>query len=209
MYLVGESFQEFSRKPGVCSGRFREYATHPIPIRLFGFTLRVTAEQAESIRALDPFFLQGTASASNIYMYLSCKFNIRLISFTVVDIFRTLNHLMLVLEAPQRVGNSDDGYMYQICMSWNVNDQPDDAASPESSNNEERIQTIRKIAQDWAEPFRSFVNLITSNTSVKQLDLDDFAPHTALHSGKRVVLVGDAFHAMTMCRFVTASNTQS
>lgn len=46
----------------------------PVPVRLYGFTLRVTAEQAKPIRRLDPFFLQGTASASNVFMYMSCKF---------------------------------------------------------------------------------------------------------------------------------------
>jgi 2-polyprenyl-6-methoxyphenol hydroxylase-like FAD-dependent oxidoreductase len=49
------------------------FTTHTIPVRLLGFTLRVSAEQAAPIRELDPFFLQGTASSSNIYMYLSRK----------------------------------------------------------------------------------------------------------------------------------------
>jgi 2-polyprenyl-6-methoxyphenol hydroxylase-like FAD-dependent oxidoreductase len=49
------------------------FATSPIPVRLFGFTLRVSAEEAAPIRTLDPFFLQGTASTNNIYMYLSRK----------------------------------------------------------------------------------------------------------------------------------------
>jgi 2-polyprenyl-6-methoxyphenol hydroxylase-like FAD-dependent oxidoreductase len=111
-----------------------------------------------------------------------------------------------VLEAPQKPENSGDGCVYQICISWNTNNRRDDAVPPVSLNNEERIQTIRKIANDWAEPFHSFVNLITSTTSVKQLDLDDYAPHTALHSGKRVVLIGDAFHAMTMCKLTTTTS---
>lgn len=34
-------------------------ANQRIPITMFGFTMQATAEQAEPIRALDPFFLQG------------------------------------------------------------------------------------------------------------------------------------------------------
>lgn len=45
----------------------------PIPVSMFGFTMRITAAQAEPIRALDPFFLQGTASASDVSMYTSRK----------------------------------------------------------------------------------------------------------------------------------------
>ena len=46
---------------------------HPIPVSMFGFTMQITAEQAKPIRSLDPFFLQGTASANNVSMYTSCE----------------------------------------------------------------------------------------------------------------------------------------
>lgn len=40
---------------------------------MLGFTMQVTAEQALPIRRLDSFFLQGTASASNVFVYISRK----------------------------------------------------------------------------------------------------------------------------------------
>jgi hypothetical protein len=46
---------------------------HPIPVSMFGFTMQITADQAASIRSLDPFFLQGTASANDVSMYTSCE----------------------------------------------------------------------------------------------------------------------------------------
>jgi 2-polyprenyl-6-methoxyphenol hydroxylase-like FAD-dependent oxidoreductase len=46
---------------------------HPIPVSMFGFTMQITAEQAKSIRSLDPFFMQGTASANDVSMYTSCE----------------------------------------------------------------------------------------------------------------------------------------
>lgn len=51
-----------------------KHVNHPIPVSMFGFTMLVTAAQAKPIRELDPFFLQGTASASDVFMYISCKF---------------------------------------------------------------------------------------------------------------------------------------
>jgi 2-polyprenyl-6-methoxyphenol hydroxylase-like FAD-dependent oxidoreductase len=44
---------------------------HPIPVSMFGFTMQITAEQAKPIRSLDPFFMQGTASANDVSMYTS------------------------------------------------------------------------------------------------------------------------------------------
>jgi hypothetical protein len=117
--------------------------------------------------------------------------------------------MTLVLEAPQKPENSNDGYLYQICISWNVTQHlfGADTAGNEASN-QDRVEIIRHIAQDWAEPFRSFVNLITDTTSVKQLDVDDFAPHAGLHSIGKMVLVGDSFHAMTMCKFIFILHAQ-
>lgn len=48
-----------------------ESANQRVPITMFGFTMQVTAEQAEPIRSLDPFFLQGTASANDVSLYTS------------------------------------------------------------------------------------------------------------------------------------------
>lgn len=44
---------------------------------MFGFAMQVTAEQAEPIRSLDPFFLQGTASANDVSLYTSRKFTLK------------------------------------------------------------------------------------------------------------------------------------
>lgn len=55
------------------SGPPEIFANHQIPVSMFGFTMQVTAAQAKPIRELDPFFLQGTASANDVFMYISCK----------------------------------------------------------------------------------------------------------------------------------------
>jgi hypothetical protein len=115
-----------------------------------------------------------------------------------------------VLEAPQKPENSAEGYVFQICISWNATKHSFGSKTvDETIAQKGRVQIIRRIAQDWAEPFRSFVNLITDASSVKQLDLEDFAPHADLHSAGKVVLVGDAFHAMTMCKLKAICAAQS
>lgn len=107
-----------------------------------------------------------------------------------------------MLDAPQKPENIDDGYVYQVCISWIVDNPHLDSSTTSlgSSDQNERVRIVKDIARNWAEPFQSFVSLISDTTNVTQLDLDDFAPYTGLHSTGRVVLVGDAWHAMTMCK---------
>lgn len=173
------------------------FSTHQIMVRLFGFTLRVSAKEAERIRELDPFFLQGTASSSNIFMYLSCK------SYLPRSQLYMVLHIshVLVLEAPQKSGSDNDDWLYQICISWRKDQVPSEIKTlKEPSDNANRIETIRNIAQQWAEPFKSLMSQIPDTTKVRQLDLEDFAPRPSLRSTDRVILVGDAFHAMSMCK---------
>lgn len=53
-----------------------KHINYRIPVSLFGFTMQVTTAQANPIRELDPFFLQGIASANDVFMYISCKFQL-------------------------------------------------------------------------------------------------------------------------------------
>jgi hypothetical protein len=169
---------------------------------LYGFTLRVTAEQAEPIRQLDPFFLQGTASASNVFMYMSCKFAVKP-SAVYYSSHIFLTSPSTVLEAPQTADSVDSGYLYQICISWNRTQDPADfkqqAEGP--TTQDQRISIIKTISESWAEPFKTFVQHIPDQTLVQQLDLDDFVPTHVLSPQSRVLLVGDAYHAMVMCKY--------
>jgi hypothetical protein len=177
------------------------YRNHPVPVRLCGFTLRVTAEQAEPIRQLDPFFLQGTASASNVFMYMSCKYAVAP-SPLYHGCHFSLTSLPTVLKAPQTAESIDNSYVYQICISWNMTQDPADfkqqAEGP--TTHDQRISIIKTISESWAEPFKTFVQHISDNTLVPQLDLDDFVPTHVLSPQGRVLFVGDASHAMVMCK---------
>lgn len=68
------------------------------------------------------------------------------------------------------------------------------------ATNNERIALIRETAQGFAEPFRSFVWLVPDDATVKHLDLDDWALPDSYSPASTYPLVGDAAHAMTMCK---------
>jgi len=58
------------------------------------------------------------------------------------------------------------------------------------------------FAQTWAEPFRSLASSIPEDAEIKFLELYDWAPPVGLRGTGNVVLMGDAFHPMSMCKFV-------
>lgn len=175
----------------------QEYENHQIGVRMFGFTMRVSADQAKHIREVDPFFLQGTASETNTFTYISCKSSITCCSHKL-SILNAASPVLDAIESAQE----GDGYLYQVCISWNTNktmfDRDDTTCA--TSTNEQRIDLIRTIVSGWAEPFRSFLSLIPDTAEVKKLDINDFAPHSGLQVSGRVLLIGDAFHAMAMCK---------
>lgn len=60
---------------------------------------------------------------------------------------------------------------------------------------------MHAFAKTWSEPFRSLVlNNVRPETEIKRLDVLDWAPPRGLHSKGQVVLMGDAFHLMAMCK---------
>jgi hypothetical protein len=66
--------------------------------------------------------------------------------------------------------------------------------------NESRLALIKTFAATWAEPFKSFALSIPNCTEAKQINLSDWAPPAGLRGSGAVILMGDAFHSMTMCK---------
>ncbi|WYZ46640.1 hypothetical protein EsH8_IX_000865 [Colletotrichum jinshuiense] len=155
-----------------------QHERHRIPVRLLGLKMLLSPDQMEPIRKLDPFFLQGTSSQNNTFIYLS------------------------MLDAP---GNNDESmgkYSCQLCVSWP--DRPGFLGRSEPTGypqtNAGKIELIKSFAEGWSEPFRSLARHIPADTDVKQLDLYDYPPPKGLRSRGRAVLMGDSFHAMAMYR---------
>jgi 2-polyprenyl-6-methoxyphenol hydroxylase-like FAD-dependent oxidoreductase len=179
-----------------------KYANHRIPVSMFGFTMQVTAAQARPIRELDPFFLQGTASANDVFMYISCKSRLYLTKLYTLETLEAsrLTRRQSVLKAPQ---NSQDGdeFVYQVCISGSTDKEPfrNETSGTDELTDKQRVAVIRTIAESFAEPFRSFLFLISDETKVKSVALDDFAPRKEIFAAGTYTLVGDASHAMAMC----------
>lgn len=169
---------------------------------MFGFTMQVTAEQAAPIRALDPFFLQGTASANDVSMYTSCKFDLRIKRLNESRIYS--NNAFTVLQAPPSLEDANGKLVYQVCISGSTDEEPFSRVTAKTARttNDERIAMIRETALGFAEPFRLFVSLISDDTPVKQLDLDDWSFPEDHAAGGTYTVVGDAAHNMTMCKYV-------
>ncbi|KAM0283164.1 hypothetical protein ACHAQH_002646 [Verticillium albo-atrum] len=154
-----------------------------LPIRVLGFTAKYTPEEIAPMKELDPFFLQATSSKDNNFMY-----------FSILD---------APGNTPQSVEkNSPSKYTGQVVVSWphprgfQSRDSPLDFPDTDAA----KRALISSFAQSWAEPFRSIANGVAATAEVKQLELQDYVPPEGMRSTGRVVLMGDAFHAMTMYR---------
>lgn len=107
-----------------------------------------------------------------------------------------------MLDAPQNNEDSTDKYSCQICVSWPHRKDFFGNQSPIEipETNKARYDLIQAFAQTWAEPFRSVAQGIPEDTEIKDLEPNDFPPPKGLRTSGRAVLMGDAFHAMAMCK---------
>ncbi|KAH8896705.1 FAD binding domain-containing protein [Thozetella sp. PMI_491] len=156
-----------------------------IPIELLGFRLSCTEEQVAGLRKLDPFFLQGSASGNDTFAYFS------------------------ILDVPGNTNATTDKVSLQIAISWPARDGffGRTSAIPPPATNAERMELVKEFARTWAEPFRSAVLNIPDDVELKTISLADWAPPQGLRGTGRVVLFGDAIHAMAMYRGEGANHT--
>lgn len=76
----------------------------------------------------------------------------------------------------------------------------------------DRVKLMKSISSSWADPFRSIVQNIPEDTDIKSINLEDWVPppmekwDAAAPGPHRVILVGDAAHAMTMYRGEAANH---
>ncbi|KAK1961161.1 FAD binding domain-containing protein [Colletotrichum sublineola] len=155
-----------------------QHERYRIPVRLLGMKVSLPSDQIAPIRKLDPFFLQGTSSRNDTFLYLS------------------------ILDAPGNDDESTGQYSCQMCISWP--DRPGFSGKLEPTGYPQtmagKIELIKSFAQGWSEPFRGLALGIPDDTDVKQLDVYDYPPSKGLRTKGRVLLMGDAFHAMAMYR---------
>lgn len=85
----------------------------------------------------------------------------------------------------------------QVFISWPIQDEKRDAVAV---TDVKRLENMRKRTENWAEPLKGLVHDIPEGTPVKAVRIADWAPGDWDNHGGRITLIGDAAHAMTMCR---------
>lgn len=114
-----------------------------------------------------------------------------------------------MLKAPQPSENQHESFVYQVCISGSIEKKPFDTL-PIGGNeltNSERMTIVRDIVSGFAEPFRSFLSHMSDDTRVKRLELDDYVPRQRTVAAGTYTLVGDAAHAMAMCKLSTSTTS--
>lgn len=114
-----------------------------------------------------------------------------------------------MLDAPGNHPDDGQPYVLQMCVSWPYragffgSDTPTEI--PETA--EEQRNLIHEFAKTWAEPWRSLALGVTVASDIKGLKIQDLPPPAGFQTSGRAVLMGDALHAMAMCKYTTASTT--
>jgi 2-polyprenyl-6-methoxyphenol hydroxylase-like FAD-dependent oxidoreductase len=148
-----------------------------LPVRLLGATANYSESQISAIRNLDPFFLQGTDPNTDAYLWFS------------------------FLETPSD-GREDGTYKCQVIVSWPYRENWLDRVDPTECPNTKTGQLffMNYLSESWAEPFHSLLQNMPKDSEIRPIELADWLPQASTGFGGRVMLVGDAAHAMVMYR---------
>ena len=172
-----------------------DHRTSQLPVRFIGAAVHYSRAQIAAMEKLDPFFLQGSDPRTDVYLWFS----------------------FLNTPGDTKVGESDtsreghdgrDDYYCQIMTSWPYRAGFLGSTAPTEmpDTREEQLKLMKSFAKNWAEPCRSIVSDIPSDAAVMPIHLADYIPRRTTHHGSRVVLLGDAAHAMVMYRGEAANH---
>lgn len=157
------------------------FSNDQLPVRFIGAGVRYTEDQVAAIRELDPYFLQGSDPRIDTFLWFS------------------------FLDTPSdhvSTSASDGLYGCQIMISWPHRPGFFGRAEPTDVPNTStgQLSWMKTLSKDWAEPFRSLIHDIPHDAHIKPIDLSDWLPRRTEAYDGRVVLLGDAAHAMVMFR---------
>ncbi|KAI9829291.1 MAG: hypothetical protein M1826_005755 [Phylliscum demangeonii] len=204
----------------------QHYQNLVLPVRLLGVSVPYPAPVAETMRALDPFFLQAADPVTDTFFW-----------FSFLDTPSSQAAAASAASSPANDNDidndvSDATYTCQILTSWPYRAGYLGRATPTDvpATNDERIAFMKRLAADgWAEPFRSVVAAIPAEAEAKTISLEDWLPPPLPattttpkgsdsrarthpqppmwdHRGGKVTLAGDAAHAMVMFRGEAANH---
>lgn len=159
----------------------QQYENDQLPVRFIGAGVQYTADQVAGIQALDPYFLQGSDPRTDAFLWFS---------------------FLNIPSDPNSDEGSDDTYYCQVMTSWpyRAGFMGRDEATEIPDTKEEQLAWMKQMAKDWMEPFHSIVQNITPDSEIMPIHLADWTPRRNTAFDGRVVLIGDAAHAMVMYR---------
>lgn len=160
-----------------------------LPVQLLGASTLYSAEELGGVESIDPFIFQGSHPESNVFLFFSCKSTGPQSLLRDTDVF-------IVLDTPNNFENSSkDRYHCQIIISW-----ADLKEIPVPDANSERIALMKKLTDNWSEPFRSLVHKLPGDVEVRSIRIEDWMFRLGReHAHPRAVLMGDSAHTMTVC----------
>ncbi|RJE22800.1 FAD binding domain-containing protein [Aspergillus sclerotialis] len=164
------------------------HLNYQLPVRLLGVSTIYPGKLAAKMRQLDPFFFQGGDPLTNA------------------------SHWFSFLDSPETSGRGDDTRDCQILVSWPHRQGFLGEENPLEvpSRRRDRVAFMKRVASGWTNPFHEIVQSIPEDAEPKTITLEDWVPPhdqwTSVPGSGRVVLVGDAAHAMTMYRGEAANH---
>lgn len=167
---------------------------YQLPVRLLGVSTVYGPELSGKARRLDPFFYQAGDPETDAFHWFS------------------------FLDSPsnnQREGEMAKGQDCQILLSWPYREGFLGEKKPIEvpAANDERVALMKRIGKGWTSPFGDLVGAIPLEAEAKSIKLEDWVPPSGndgqwegVPGSEKVVLVGDAAHAMTMFRGEAANH---
>lgn len=154
---------------------------HPLPVRFMGTSVVYPSSMGRVMQGCDPFFFQGADPKTDAFMFFATQ------------------------DTPANNDRVDqDTYSCQVIISWPfragflARDEPTEVPVGDV----ERLRLMKEITKCWASPFRDVVLDIPEGTPIRSIRIEDWPPQEGAWDNLkgRATLVGDAGHAMTMCR---------
>lgn len=152
---------------------YPESQMNPLPVQLLGASALYTGEEMGGAQSIDPYIFQGSHPDTDVFLFFS------------------------FLDTPNNFDESSkDAYHCQIIISW-----ADSKGIPLPSSSADRIALMKRLSDNWAEPFRGLVHRIPPDSEARSIRIEDWMFRLGrTHAHPRVVLAGDSAHTMTMCR---------
>lgn len=156
-------------------------ALEQLPIRMLGTTARLSAEEFEPLREIHPVLFQGCHPVTGTFMWFS---------------------IISVPETNGSLGTADEFFEGQINLSWRVRN----GVQEMPGSNEGRLEMMKRLAKPFEQRLRTVIQNLPADNTVTEIKLQDWPTAEWQHHGK-VTLIGDAAHAMTMCKLYSRASS--